>query len=329
MRADRLISILLLLQSNGRMTAEQLAKKLEVSERTVYRDMDALSSAGIPVFADRGANGGWSLLEEYRTSLTGLKESEIQALFVSPSGQLIEDLGLTRTAEDARAKLLAALPEGYRHNGMDVWNRIHIDTSRWRQPQEQIASFETLKKAIWSNHRLTIDYERANGEKNTRTVDPLGLVAKGGTWYFIASKEGDIRTYRVSRIQSATLTEEPFERPEDFDLVQYWKASTKKFIKNLPKYEVHAEVAPAILPRLKFTGRFVQVNGIGEPNSKGWVPIKFSFDTKEEAKEYILGFGDQIKVVEPKTLQGEILEMAEAAVAFYKKLALRKSGSRS
>ncbi|HEU5140819.1 MAG TPA: YafY family protein [Bacillales bacterium] len=317
MRADRLISILLLLQSRGRMTAEQLAEKLEVSERTVYRDMDALSSAGIPVLADRGAKGGWRLLEEYRTNLTGLKESEIKALFVSPSGQLLEDLGLTRTAEDARAKLLAALPEVYRHNAANVWNRVHIDTSRWRQPQEQIASFETLKEAIWGHHKLTIDYERANGDRNTRTVEPLGLVAKGGTWYFIASAEGEIRTYRVSRIQSADLTEETFERPEEFDLVHYWKTSTTTFMKNLPKFEVHAEITSKIVPRLKFTGRFVQVNGIGKPDSEGWIPVKFSFETKEEAKAYILGFGAQIKIVEPEALQGEILEMAEAAVAFY------------
>jgi predicted DNA-binding transcriptional regulator YafY len=319
MRADRLISILLLLQTKGRMTAEQLAEKLEVSERTVYRDMDALSSAGIPVLADRGAKGGWRLLEEYRTDLTGLKESEIKALLVSPSGKLLEDLGLTRTAEDARAKLLAALPKVYRHNAMDVWNRIHIDTSTWRQSQEKVASFEILKEAIWSQHMLEMDYERADGEKKTRTVEPLGLVAKSGTWYFIASSEGDIRTYRVSRIQSAALTEATFERPNDFDLVQYWKSSTERFIKNLPKFAVHAEVSPKILPRLKFAGRFVQVGEIGEPNSEGWIPVKFSFETTTEAREYILGFSDQIKVTEPESLQVEIIKAAEATVAFHKR----------
>ncbi|HEX7064569.1 MAG TPA: YafY family protein, partial [Bacillales bacterium] len=318
-RADRLVSILLLLQSKGRMTAGQLAEKLEVSERTIHRDMEALSSAGIPVLAERGAGGGWRLLEEYRTNLTGLKESEIQALFVAPSGQLLEDLGLTRTAEDARNKLLAALPSLYRHNAEEVWNRIHIDTSTWRQSQEKIASFEILKEAVWSNNKLQISYERADGEKIDRRVGPLGLVAKGGTWYFIASAKGNIRNYRVSRIQSATLTEETFERPEDFDLVQYWTSSTKRFIQNLPKYEVHAEVQSSILPRLKFTGRFVQVHETGNPNNGRWTPVKLSFDTKLEAQEYILGLGDQIKIIEPHGLHNEILKMAEETVAFYKK----------
>lgn len=319
MRADRLVSILLLLQTRGRLTAGQLAEKLEVSERTIYRDMDALSGSGIPVVAERGASGGWRLLEEYRTNLTGLKESEIRALFVSPSGQLLEDLGLARTAEDAKNKLLAAIPAAYRHNAEDIWNRIHIDTSTWRQSQEKIACFEILKKALWLKSRIRIRYQRADGEKVERKVEPLGLVAKGGTWYFIASAEEKIRNYRVSRIQFAVPTEETFERPENFDLAQYWKSSTERFIQNLPTYEVNVEVHPSILSRMKFTGRFVQIREAGQPNGDDWVPVKLTFDTKTEAKEYILGFGEKIKIVEPLELHDAILEMARATVAFYQK----------
>jgi predicted DNA-binding transcriptional regulator YafY len=139
MRADRLVSILLFLQSQGQMTAKELAESLEVSERTIYRDMEALRGTGIPVYAERGKNGGWSLLEGYQTDLTGLKESEIRALFVSPSAQLLDDLGLTRTSEEAGNKLIASLPSIYRENAKDVWNHIHFDTSTWRQQKEKIS----------------------------------------------------------------------------------------------------------------------------------------------------------------------------------------------
>ncbi len=197
MRGDRLISIVLLLQTHGRMTAKELSEKLEVSERTIHRDMDALSGTGIPVVAERGQNGGWSLLEDYRTDLTGLKESEIRALFVSPSNHLLEDLGLTRITEEARNKLMASLPPSYRENGKDVWNRIHIDTSSWRKKKNKAASLETIKEAVFQEIKLRITYERADGERDERIVEPLGLVAKGDLWYLIAAKEnGDIRNYR-------------------------------------------------------------------------------------------------------------------------------------
>lgn len=322
MRGDRLISILLLLQSHGQMTAKELSEKLEVSERTIYRDMEALSGTGIPVLALRGKNGGWSLLEGYRTNLTGLKESEIRALFVSPSTQLLEDLGLARTSEEVRNKLIASLPSIYRENAKDVWNRIHVDTSTWRQRTEKIGTFEVLKNAIWEENKLKIKYQRADGTTNERIVNPLGLVAKGSRWYFIASKDQDeIRTYRASRITYAEPISEIFERPKEFDLVEYWKSSTKAFLENLPKYEVWVEVAPVILPRLQFTDRFVQIVEVEKNNQEGWIPVKLSFDTEDEAKGYILGFADQIKIMKPKELHEKILTMAEAAVSFYKHVA--------
>lgn len=318
MRGDRLVSILLLLQSQGQMTAKQLAENLEVSERTIYRDMEALSGAGIPVFAERGKSGGWRLLDGYQTKLTGLKESEIQTLFVSPSAQLLDDLGLTRTSKDANDKLLAALPASYRESAKNVWNRIHIDTSTWRQYKEKMTAFETLKSAIWKEYKLQIKYKRLDGQVNIYLVKPLGLVAKGSKWYFVACKENDeLRTYRVSRILSALPTEETFERPKDFNLAQYWSSSTKTFVENLPNYEVWVEVTSAIFPRLIFTDRVVRLVEIRN-TSKNWVTVKLSFNTKEEAKGYILGFANQIKIIEPKELHDQILEMAEATVAFYR-----------
>lgn len=319
MRGDRLISILLMLQSHGQLSAKALAEKLGVSERTIYRDMEVLSGAGIPVFAERGKNGGWSLLEGYQTDLTGLKESEIQALFIPSSPQLLEDLGLTRISEEARNKLIASLPAIYRENAKDVWSRIHIDTSSWRGTKEKITSFEILKHAIWKNYKLNIVYQRADGQTNHYIVQPLGLVAKGSSWYFIAAKEnGELRNYRASRIQSVVPIKETFERPRNFDMAQYWRNSKKAFIKNLPKYEVRVKASKEILPRLSFTNHFVRILEIAPVDKKGWAAIHFAFDTEEEAKRYILGFADQMMVIEPKDLHHKILEMAQSVVSQYK-----------
>lgn len=319
MRGDRLISILLILQAQGQMTAKELAEKLEVSERTIYRDMEVLSGSGIPVFADRGKNGGWSLIDGYHTDLTGLKESEIRALFAPVSPQLLEDLGLTRTSEDARNKLIASLPDVYRKSAKDIWNRIHIDTSSWRGTKERIASFEMLKNAIWEDVKMEIIYQRADGQTNNYIVQPLGLVAKGSSWYFIAAKEnGDIRNYRASRIQSATPLKETFERYDSFDIATYWKSSKKAFINTLPSYEVWVKVSEEIFPRLSFSNYFVRIMETKSNIEKGWKPVKLTFDTKEEAKRYILGFTDQMKIIEPKELHLEIFKMAKEAVAHYK-----------
>ncbi|MFC4619821.1 helix-turn-helix transcriptional regulator [Camelliibacillus cellulosilyticus] len=318
MRGDRLISILLLLQNHGKMTAKALAEKLEVTERTIYRDMEALSSSGIPVYAERGVNGGWSLLEDYRTTLTGLKASEIRALFVLPSEQLLEDLGLIRTSEEARHKLIASLPSIYREQAKEVWHRIHIDTTAWRSRKEKMTSFEVLKNAIWMENKLNIRYQRVDGHTYERIVGPLGLVAKGSRWYFIAVKDnGEIRNYRASRILSAEPVNESFQWPVNFNLAQYWRTSTKAFIENLPNYEVKVEVAPSVLPRLTFTDRFVR-HVQREPKSRGdWIPVKLAFDTEEEALNHILGFADQIRVIEPAALHDKLLKMAEAVVKLY------------
>lgn len=318
MRADRLITIILLLQKNHKLTTKELAMELEVAERTIHRDMEALSSAGIPVYAERGRGGGWSIVEGYRTSLTGLKESEIRTLFISPSTQLLDDLGMTQSSQEARNKLIASLPAIYSEKVKDVWNRIHVDMSTWHKQKENIASFDLLKNAIWNNNKLQMVYERADGQANERIVNPLGLVAKGNRWYFIAARENDeIRNYRASRILSAKSIEETFERPRDFNLVQYWESSTKTFIENLPKYEVQAQVMASSLPRLKFSSQFVQVTEYEDETDDEWISVKLTFDTEIEARRYVLGFSDHIKVIEPNEFRNIIVEMAKRVVAFY------------
>jgi predicted DNA-binding transcriptional regulator YafY len=317
MRADRLISILLLLQNKGKLTTRELAQELEVTERTIHRDMEALSAAGIPVVAERGKAGGWRFLEQYRTNLTGLKADEIKSLLISPSFQLLADLGLTKEWHDARQKILASIPSSFQNKADDIWNRIHIDTSAWRQSIEKMESFKVLQQAIWEDRKLYLSYERADGESVERVVNPLGLVAKGSTWYLIAASNEQIRNYRASRIKSALLMSETFTRPNDFILAQYWNSSTQEFIKTLPRYEADVEVSPYILPRIKFTGRFVQILKMESPIENGWTPVKLCFDTEQEAKEYLLGFGNQIKIIKPHNLKQDIYDMARAVIDFY------------
>src|SRR5215212_5054303 len=196
MRADRLLSIMLLLQVHRRLTARELANRLEVSERTIHRDMDALSGAGIPVFAERGSGGGWALMEEYRTNLTGLNKEEIQALFVMNSPRLLADLGLSKASDAARIKLRAALPSMSRDDAEYARQRVHIDATGWNRSEESILMLPTIQEAIWKERKLHILYERSGCPATERLVDPLGLVAKGSVWYLVAGVEGETRSYR-------------------------------------------------------------------------------------------------------------------------------------
>ncbi|WP_245807736.1 helix-turn-helix transcriptional regulator [Halobacillus massiliensis] len=319
LRGDRLVKILILLQAHGRITTKDLAEKLEVSERTIHRDMDALSTSGIPMYAERGKNGGWALVDDYKTNLTGLKEEEIRSLFLSPSEQLLEDLGLTRTFENARNKLAASVPSLYRESAKSIWERIYVYTTTWRVKKEKIRAFETLKKAIWNDRKLKITYRRADGQSVERLVNPLGLVAKGSRWYLAAAKpDGELRSYRVSRILTAEETEEIFKRPVNFNLGEYWKSSTKDFIESLPTYKILADIRTSILPRMRFTDRFVQVEQLEEEEREGWVSVSLTFNTEEEALGYILSFNDKIRVYKPADLPKKIVKLVEATKALYK-----------
>lgn len=325
MRADRLLSILLLLQVHRRMTAGELARRLEVSERTIHRDMAALGMAGVPVTAERGTGGGWHLLDGYRTNLTGLNEAEIQALFLTRPPRILADLGLDRAAEAGLIKLLAALPAMARQGAQDARQRIYVDVAGWRSSHEPIPHLATLQEAIWSEQRVRFTYHRTDGVTVERLAEPLGLVAKGSIWYIIAVVEGELRTYRVSRVQSATLTGECFTRPPDFDLATYWESSASQFTATLPRYDARLRVAPEVLPLLRSGSHYTRILSEGAPESDGWVPIEISFEEAHGARECILGYGAQIQVVEPAELRDEVVHAAEATVALYRALAVTSS----
>lgn len=319
MRADRLLSILMLLQVHHRLTARDLAERLEVSERTILRDMDALSSAGIPVVAERGKGGGWSLFDSYQTTLTGLNIAEIQALFLPKPAHLLADLGWSQAFEAALLKLLAALPAANRQQAEVVSQRIHVDPTGWHRWDEEMSAFPILQAAVWQERQLVLSYERGNGKLVERLVNPLGLVAKGSTWYFVASVEEEVRSYRISRVHNATITDRSCVRPVGFNLADYWQQSMVEFQANLPHYRVMVRVAPAAMPWLRYAGYFARIEQIDPPDAEGWVPVSLRFDLEAAACAYVLGFGAQMAVVEPPELRDRILELAKQVIDFHTK----------
>lgn len=318
MRADRLLSILLLLQVQGRMTARDLAQRLEVSERTIHRDMEALSGAGVPVYAERGTGGGWELLEAYRTDLTGLNEREIHALFAARPINLLADLGMDKAVEAALIKLLAALPSTARRGATQAQQRIHVDVQGWQPHSEAVDQLPQLQLAIAQERKLVLTYQRGDETVVERLVDPLGLVANRNVWYLIAAVDGEPRTYRVTRIQAACLTDQPASRPADFDLAAYWDQAKVEFKAGLPTYYATIRVAPETVDRLSSGGRYARVEHIDPPDGDGWQVVLMRFQYEADAAEYILSYGTQIEVVEPLPLRDQVIQLAESVVAFYK-----------
>ena len=300
------------------MTARELARRLEVSERTIHRDMEALSTAGVPVTSERGSHGGWSLVDGYRTNLTGLAGDEVQALFVPGPARLLSDLNLGKASESALVKLLAALPEIFRRDAEYVRQRIHVDVTGWNRAEESVPCLRTIQEAIWQGRKLSMEYGQ-EGCATERVVDPLGLVAKGSVWYLVASVGGQIRSYRVSRVRGAVMLDEPCVRPEGFDLAAHWEESSQKFRENFPRFYATLRAHPSVLNRMHFARAFARVEEVGEADGDGWRRVRMRFQFAEEACEFALGFGARVEILEPAELRGRVVEMAEAVVAFYKR----------
>ena len=218
MRADRLMTILLLLQVHQRMTVNELAQRLEVSRRTIYRDMEALSTAGIPIAAERGAHSGWYLLEGYRTNLTGLNEAEVSTLLLPRVDSVLADLGLQKTADSAIIKVMAALPTMQRFSTEKMQQRIYVDASMWGDCAEMSPWLRLLQDAIWQEQTLVLSYQRRDETIVDYLVEPLGLVAKTNIWYLVGGVKQEMRVFRVARIQKAQMTDQPFTRPTNFNL---------------------------------------------------------------------------------------------------------------
>jgi predicted DNA-binding transcriptional regulator YafY len=324
MRADRLLILLLLLQTRGRVTAQSLSKRLEVSERTIYRDLVSLSMAGVPVYAERGPGGGWSLLEDYRTNLTRLTEAEVNTLFMSGTAGPLKDLGLGKANEDAMLKLLAALPSVYRNNAELVRQRIHLDAASWFHHNEPVPHLPLLQEAIWNDRCLRLTYQRgADNTINQRAVKPYGLVAKASIWYLVCAtfeSGGEMRVYRVTRIRDAELTGERFERPVDFDLSTFWSSWMASFEKSRYGYAVTLRVAPEHIPEVSSLfgdPAHSLPQESSSPDEQGRITLFLSFESLLQARLHLLNLGSIVEVIKPQELRDSIADYASRIACLY------------
>ncbi|WP_410772195.1 helix-turn-helix transcriptional regulator [Fontibacillus sp. BL9] len=325
MRADRLLSILLLLQNGGKLNSRQLAEKLEVSERTIVRDMDALSSAGIPVYAERGPLGGWMLAENYRTSLTGMNQDEILSLLMTSHSHLLGDLGIPRrNFEAAYQKLIASSPAPVRQDAEMIRERIHIDGAGWHVSDESFPLLNVVQEAVWGQRKLEMSYRKSDsdteysGNNARRRVHPLGLVAKRNVWYLVAEENGEFKTFRISRITEAAVREESFQRPNDFSLSGYWEQSTADFKSALPRYPATISISAQRLARLKRERYAKVLRAEPEDGQAGWMSVDIEFNTLESACEILLACGREAEALNPPELRELIGAEAAAISALYR-----------
>jgi predicted DNA-binding transcriptional regulator YafY len=318
MRASRLVQLLLLLQARGRMTAASLATELEVSERTIHRDVDALSAAGVPIYAERGPHGGIQLVDGYRTRLTGLTGDEAEALFLSGLPGPAAELGLGTVVAAARLKVLAALPTELRARASRLVERFHLDAAGWFHAAESVPHLGALADAVWVSRRVTVGYRRAGGEVD-RIVDPLGLVLKAGVWYVVAMTDGQVRTYRISRFSRVTPTDRTFERPSGFDLAEHWRASIAAYEESAPRIDVTVRVdrrAIGLLADLVGERSVRSAERIGD-DVDGWRQLRLTVDWPEEVAGRLVAMGDRLEVLEPSEIRDGVRAIAERAVSRY------------
>jgi predicted DNA-binding transcriptional regulator YafY len=267
--------------------------------------MEALSASGVPVFAMRGSRGGWQLDEGWRTQVPGLDEAELRA-FLMAQPQVVGDPRLVHAAERALAKLTAALPESLREKAASIRQRLHVDTTRWYGTVEDLSMLPVVQDAVSRDRKLKITYKREGHEITERTIDPLGLVAKGSVWYLVARTPRGFRTYRVSRIGEAKLLDDqPCERPADFDLAAYWKSSTAQF-RERPRYNALLRLEPRTAETMKSWGCFSSVETAQSGNPDGWITVHAQFEDEDHACFIVLGLGPRADVLEPQQLRERV-----------------------
>ncbi|MGA2654211.1 MAG: YafY family protein [Terracidiphilus sp.] len=313
MKADRLLSALMLLQAKGRVTERELAERLEVSQRTVHRDMEALSAARVPISAVRGAHGGWELEKGWRTQVPGLDEAELRALLMAQP-RAIGHPRLMAAAESALNKLMASLPGPLKLQAAAMRERLHVDPTGWSGTGEDLSMLGVVQQAVAEERKLVFDYTRADGQKGPRTVEPLGLVAKGLSWYLVARGTNGMRTYRVSRMEGVTPLASKFERPAQFDLAAYWKESTAQFEGQRGQFAAMLRVAPGSERALSmWCTRCAALGGVGDgAGLEGWMTVRAEFESEWHARFVVLGMGARVRVIEPAELARSVAAEIEA-----------------
>jgi predicted DNA-binding transcriptional regulator YafY len=320
MRASRLVSILLLLQSRGRMTAAQLAGELEVSVRTVYRDVESLHEAGIPLYGDAGHRGGYQLLDGYRTRLTGLNAAEAQALFLSGLPGPAAELGLGPVLAAAQLKLLAALPPGLGEQVGRVQARFYLDAPGWYSAPDEVPLLPAVAGAVWHGRALQVRYRRWQEPTDVdRRLEPYGLVLKAGRWYLVAAPGP--RTYRVDQILDLRVLEEEFGVPDGFELARYWQGYLADFRAHLHRADAVVRLAPAAAARLApaAAARLSGAARLSHPAAEagGWVRAVVPIESVEQACGEFLALGADIEVLEPPELRTRLAAAARATAALY------------
>ncbi|MEV5876608.1 WYL domain-containing protein [Streptomyces sp. NPDC052101] len=325
MRAARLIRMVLLLQSRPSMTAAELARELEVSERTVTRDAQALSEAGVPVYADRGRTGGYRLVGGYRTRLTGLARSEAEALFLSGVPGALREMGLEDAACAARLKVSAALLPSLRDAPDSAARRFHLDAPAWFQEPRTPALLPVVAEAVWDDRPVTARYRRGEDEVE-RLLEPYGLVLKAGVWYLCARvADGDsartYRTYRIDRFSAVEPLEERFTRDPDFDLPGHWAEQAERFARSILRAEVVVRLSPEGVRRLRYAVEPVSaraaLSGLGEPDGAGWVTVTLPVESEEVAYAQLTALGAEAEVLAPESLRERFTADATRLAALY------------
>jgi len=312
MKSERLLAMLLMLQARGRASAREIASSLEVSERTVYRDLDSLSAAGIPVHAERGARGGIVLADGYRRALTQFRDDEIRALFAS-AAETLADVGLGDNLRRALEKLSGALSESQKRAAANVRGRIHIDPRRWKQAEQPRAMLSALRTACAEDRRTVLHYRDRNAKVSERIVEPLGLVAKAGVWYLVTRYGSEMRVFRADRMLGLDVMTERFERPADFDLDRYWTQWSTQFERSLPGFPVVLRVAPNAIDDVT---SYWECELVGE-GRRGWKTYKLLFPGLEVAVAHVLSWGDRVEALEPDELRSTIVTRAAGAMRRY------------
>ncbi len=311
MKADRLMALLLLLQSSTQRTARELAVTLEVSERTIYRDVDALSAAGVPVYTDRGSTGGIALAEGYRKALTHFGEEEVRALFASGSSALT-DLGLGTQLDRALEKLRGGLSDAQRSAAEHVRARVHIDQRRWNQGDPPVEKLALLRRVVWDDRRVRLRYGDRHRTETTRDCDPLGLVSKAGVWYLIARTADGYRTFRVDRIVDVSELNDRFERPANFDLDAHWRETMQRFADEQGRgYPVVVMVPRDILEDMTSYWPWELVQD-GDPAT-----LRVRFSGTDQALHSLFAWGPRVSLVEPEELRDRVCARAREMLACY------------
>jgi predicted DNA-binding transcriptional regulator YafY len=319
MRADRLLTILMILQSRKRMTAGELAREVGVSERTIYRDIVALSTAGIPVYTEKGPGGGISLVESYRTNLTGLTKGETRALFMLNIPAPLDELGLSQELKTALLKLSAALPSALQIDGNQVRQRVYIDTAWWQTPQGNTPHLQTVQEALWQDRKLLVSRRWRYDVYLERLLAPYGLVAKAGVWYLVWGFRGQIGVYRINDLMNAKVSDQSFTRPENFDLENFWKQWCAARLEIRGSYLVTLHISPQIAPHISqdFGRQVSEEIENTQANSDRWKTIRLPFDNLEHARKQILGYGNGVEVIDPLALRLSVQDYAYQIVKLY------------